>query len=113
MRKGSSAPVATACRSRWTRRAVRSQCEYDYIVDAIGCDPCSFLSLLPSETRSESASISEQITYDSRVDGTLPRLHLPILSAMAQGPGFPNLMPWVCCSEPILRHPSKLILQSR
>ncbi|GAA4396412.1 NADPH-dependent L-lysine N(6)-monooxygenase MbtG [Tsukamurella soli] len=74
---------------------------YDLVVDARGGDPLWFLSLLdqgcadrlelaiggpPSVSR-----IEESVGYDLSVGELEPKLFLPNLAGMAQGPGFANL----------------------
>jgi len=65
---------------------------YDYVIEATGFDQLSFLELFPDQTLFESPnSLHERIETDMGVSGLSPRLHLPNLAAMTQGPGFPNL----------------------
>lgn len=60
-------------------------------------DPSGFLSVitkrLPSfgEKEISSARLAAAIGEDLAVEGLQPKLHLPMLAAMRQGPGFPNL----------------------
>ena len=78
---------------------------FDFVVVAIGFDPCWFLPLL-GERASGSlagalgwhedgppsrAALERAVGHDLAVEGLLPRLHLPVLAGVAQGPGFPNL----------------------
>ncbi len=74
--------------------------EYDYVIVARGFDPLWFTTLLDSRTYSRLSDATE--TFDRRVieraidkdlslKGFTPRLHLPMLAGLAQGPGFPNL----------------------
>ncbi|HEX6506073.1 MAG TPA: SidA/IucD/PvdA family monooxygenase [Chloroflexota bacterium] len=73
---------------------------YDFVVVAIGFNPLSFLSLLDSSALAriirplgnlDRGRIERAIGYDLAVEGSLPRLHLPMLAGLQQGPGFPNL----------------------
>ena len=66
--------------------------EYDYVVEATGFDPYSFTDLFTNKSLLENPELlSKRISQDISVEGINPKLHLPGLSAMAQGPGFPNL----------------------
>jgi mycobactin lysine-N-oxygenase len=73
---------------------------YDFVIVAIGFDPLSFGDLFDHETRALVTSalggwsaqpLEELVQYDLSVGNLRPRLHLPMLAALAQGPGFPNL----------------------
>ncbi|MDF0529312.1 SidA/IucD/PvdA family monooxygenase [Tsukamurella sp. 8F] len=74
---------------------------YDLVVDARGGDALWFLDLLDSGAadRLELAiggpasvgRIEDSIRYDLSVGGLEPKLFLPNLAGMAQGPGFANL----------------------
>ena len=76
---------------------------YDYVILATGSDQLTFLRGLLSRGGEEAilqrAGISEfsQSAVENRIDeqlaveGMFPRLHLPMLSGMRQGPGFSNL----------------------
>jgi mycobactin lysine-N-oxygenase len=73
---------------------------FDFVVIAHGFAPLSFLEWLsePALTRLReaagaltTAALENAIGYDLAVTGLTPRLHLPMLSGVAQGPGFPNL----------------------
>lgn len=74
--------------------------EYDYVIVARGFDPLWFTSLLDSRTYSrlsdathslDRRTIELGIDTDLSLKGFTPRLHLPMLAGVAQGPGFPNL----------------------
>jgi mycobactin lysine-N-oxygenase len=75
--------------------------EYDYVVVARGFDPTWFLALLDAPSRErltetlaaapEAEVLERAIGTDLAVAGFFPRLHLPMLAGLAQGPGFPNL----------------------
>jgi mycobactin lysine-N-oxygenase len=76
------------------------QMQYDYVVVARGFDPLWFLSLLDEGTRARLADLAGPMTAsaferaigtDLGLEGVEPRLHLPMLAGVAQGPGFPNL----------------------
>jgi mycobactin lysine-N-oxygenase len=65
---------------------------YDYVVEATGFDPVSFVELFDDRTLFQRESLLiNQIEGDLSLRGVKPTLHLPGLAAMAQGPGFPNL----------------------
>jgi len=75
----------------------------DYVILATGADHLATLnSLLDDRNRDEilartglgaftQEQVEESITTDLSIEGLTPRLHLPMLSAMSQGPGFSNL----------------------
>jgi mycobactin lysine-N-oxygenase len=102
--------TGNAARIEATPRAVRVEAsyagesawmEYDYVVIARGFDPTWFLALCDAPTRDrleatlgaapEATALERAIGTDLAVAGFLPRLHLPMLAGLAQGPGFPNL----------------------
>jgi mycobactin lysine-N-oxygenase len=78
----------------------------DYIINATGFNPWSFLELFDEEIRKELSSKQEKEDAKKEIDrdlsipskflqkkssGTKPSLHAPMLAGLAQGPGFPNL----------------------
>ena len=74
--------------------------EYDYIVVARGFDTLSFRNLLDENTHTRMAAVTQSfdgnaiehaIAVDLSLEGFTPKLHLPMLAGLAQGPGFPNL----------------------
>jgi mycobactin lysine-N-oxygenase len=74
--------------------------EYDYLVVARGFDVLWFRHLLDATTHARMAEVTHSfdgrtiehaITEDLSLDGFVPKLHLPMLAGIAQGPGFPNL----------------------
>lgn len=76
------------------------QMQYDYVVVARGFEPLWFLSLLDEGARARLADLAGPMTVaaferaigtDLGLEGVEPRLHLPMLAGVAQGPGFPNL----------------------
>jgi mycobactin lysine-N-oxygenase len=78
---------------------VQSHC-FDYVVVARGFDPTSFLDWLNEGTRARlhaaaggltPEALEAAVDYDLAIKGFRPRLHVPMLSGVAQGPGFPNL----------------------
>lgn len=83
----------------------RERLAFDWVVVAVGFDPLWFVSLLGrgahdalAEAVGEApgrpptrAALERVIGHDLAVPGLRPRLHLPILAGLAQGPGFPNL----------------------
>ena len=76
---------------------------YDWVILAIGFDFIAFLKdLFPSETQQQilqcaklaafaKEPLEEQIDYDLSLKNVYPKLFLPTLSGLMQGPGFPNL----------------------
>jgi mycobactin lysine-N-oxygenase len=79
---------------------VARHAHYDYVVVARGFDPLWFTSLFDEEMSRQlgaatghptEGAIERAIRRDLAVEGLAPRLHLPMLAAVAQGPGFPNL----------------------
>jgi mycobactin lysine-N-oxygenase len=84
----------------------RERIAFDWVVVAIGFDPLWFWHLLGERARAalagaaggESAdrlpsrtALERAIGHDLAVAGLEPKLHLPLLAGVAQGPGFPNL----------------------
>lgn len=74
--------------------------EYDYVVVARGFDALWFRHLLDEGTHARLAEVTHSfdgrtiehaIAVDLSLDGFTPKLHLPMLAGIAQGPGFPNL----------------------
>jgi hypothetical protein len=63
----------------------RERLAFDWAVVAVGFDPLWFVPLLG---RGAHDALAEAI---GEAPGPRPRLHLPILAGLAQGPGFPNL----------------------
>lgn len=87
---------------------------YDYVVVATGFDPLWFEPLLTTRARVGLAgalgeqtvtgeSVKQAIEPDLAVRGLYPRLHLPMLAGLEQGPGFPNLSCLGLLSDRILR----------
>lgn len=73
---------------------------YDYVVVARGFDALWFTTLFDAPTRDALSAVSAGMTADEiehaiatdlAVGDFLPRLHLPMLAGVTQGPGFPNL----------------------
>jgi mycobactin lysine-N-oxygenase len=86
--------------------------EYDRVVVAIGFETTWLQGLdrelrmrldLPSKKRALIKRISKRIGDDLSVEGMQPKLHLPMLAAFCQGPGFPNLTCLGVLSDRILR----------
>ena len=74
--------------------------EYDYVVVARGFDALWFRHLLDEVTHArmgeathsfDGRTIEHAITGDLSLAGFMPKLYLPMLAGIAQGPGFPNL----------------------
>lgn len=77
--------------------------KYDYIVEATGFDPLSFTNLITDKSFLENHRLTpERIDTDLSVMGVVPKLHVPALAGLAQGPGFPNLTCLGLVSERIL-----------
>jgi mycobactin lysine-N-oxygenase len=79
---------------------------FDWIIVAVGFDPLWFVPLLgerarvalveaagggPSGRLPPCTALERVIGHDLAVIGLQPKLHLPVLAGVAQGPGFPNL----------------------
>jgi mycobactin lysine-N-oxygenase len=86
--------------------------EYDYVIVARGFDALWFTELLDNTTRERFAqatgnmerhTIEMAIQNDLSLNDFTPRLHLPMLAGVAQGPGFPNLSCLGLLSDRILR----------
>jgi len=81
----------------------RKESVYDYVVVATGADQLAFFRDLIDQRTCETirgqtgleafdqSSVEFRIEQDLSVQGLTPRLHLPMLSGVAQGPGFANL----------------------
>ena len=74
--------------------------EYEYVVVARGFDALWFRHLLDTGTHARMAemthtfnghTIERAIAEDLSLNDLMPKLHLPMLAGIAQGPGFPNL----------------------
>lgn len=93
----------------------RSESEYDFVVVATGADQLAFLRGLldPKSEREvcaraaiegfEEPRIEEKIDESLALAALTPRLHLPMLSGVSQGPGFANLSCLGRLSDRILR----------
>jgi mycobactin lysine-N-oxygenase len=73
---------------------------YDYVIVAVGFNALWFTKLLDERAYEQltgatgsfdRATTERTIGEDLSIRGFEPRLHLPMLSGVAQGPGFPNL----------------------
>jgi mycobactin lysine-N-oxygenase len=83
----------------------RERIAFDWVVVAVGFDPLWFWYLLGKRARAALAALSSgptdrlptrimlerAIGHDLAIAGLHPKLHLPVLAGVAQGPGFPNL----------------------
>ena len=88
---------------------------YDYVIAATGFDPLGFgdrlderprktlIDAIGGTTSLELSLLEEAIQVDLSVAQFRPRLHLPMLAAVHQGPGFPNLSCLGRLSDRILR----------
>ena len=74
---------------------------FDLVIDGSGADPLWFVSLFGQDTLDllelglggplSGERLSESIGYDLAVGDVTPKLFLPNLAGLTQGPGFPNL----------------------
>ncbi len=74
---------------------------FDLVIDGSGADALWFVPLLGQDARDlielglggplTGETLSESIGHDLAVTGVTPKLFLPGLSGLTQGPGFPNL----------------------
>jgi mycobactin lysine-N-oxygenase len=87
----------------------RERLAFDWVVVAAGFDPLWFVPLLGEGARAALAGVAgaagdgpagrppsrtaleRAVGHDLAVTGLQPKLHLPVLAGVAQGPGFPNL----------------------
>jgi len=84
----------------------RERIAFDWVVVAVGFDPLWFWHLLGERARAALAgaagggptarppsrtALERAVGHDLAVTGLYPKLHLPVLAGVAQGPGFPNL----------------------
>ncbi len=86
--------------------------EYDYVIVARGFDALWFTGLLDDTTRARFARMTGEMDRrtielamrnDLSLNDFTPRLHLPMLAGVAQGPGFPNLSCLGLLSDRVLR----------
>lgn len=74
---------------------------FDLVIDGSGADPMWFEALFSQDARDlielglgaplSGAALQESIGHDLAVTGVDPKLFLPGLAGLTQGPGFPNL----------------------
>ncbi len=85
---------------------------YDFVIDAANINLLSFVDLLAPPVRKEledKVGTIERRTLEASIDkylgvsGLQPRLHLPMLAGLEQGPGFPNLSCLGLLSDAILK----------
>jgi hypothetical protein len=75
----------------------RKKLRFDRLIVAISFDALSTLRVLPRELRNKlvdqesEQKIGEHLAWDLSVPDVKPRLHLPMLATLPQGPGLPNL----------------------
>ncbi|MGB9236860.1 MAG: SidA/IucD/PvdA family monooxygenase [Terriglobales bacterium] len=77
-----------------TNRQVTLEC--DWVINATSFDQRWFRGLFSGEARrvlmrSTSAELENLVDRDLSLRGLRPKLHAPMLAALQQGPGFPNL----------------------
>jgi mycobactin lysine-N-oxygenase len=65
--------------------------DYDFVIQATGFNPLSFIKLFPDKSLFGDERFDDTIESDLSLSNVSPKLHLPGVAAMAQGPGFPNL----------------------
>src|SRR5215472_6853728 len=96
---GSSFNARTEVLVETTYGGRTKQHQYDYVIVARGFDPLWFTALLDQPTREafqavisgpDGGRLERSIGPDLSIAGLTPRLHLPMLAGVAQGPGFPN-----------------------
>lgn len=85
---------------------------FDLVIDGSGADPLWFLSLLSQDARDlielalgaplTAERLEEAIGHDLAVDALNPKLFLPTLAGLTQGPGFPNLSSLGLLSDRVL-----------
>jgi len=85
---------------------------FDLVIDGSGADPLWFLSLLSQDARDlielalggpvTAERLEKSIGHDLAVEGLKPKLFLPTLSGLTQGPGFPNLSSLGLLSDRVL-----------
>ncbi|EUA18380.1 L-lysine 6-monooxygenase mbtG domain protein [Mycobacterium xenopi 3993] len=87
---------------------------FDLVIDGSGADPLWFLTLFSQDALDllelglggplTGESLQEAIGYDLALTGVTPKLFLPNLAGLTQGPAFPTLAAWGCyptaCSVP-------------
>jgi mycobactin lysine-N-oxygenase len=84
--------VGDELRVALSRTGGRRSVNYDYVIEATGFDPMSVLALVEGWSLIDGQTpLTDRIGRDLSVADYTPKLHLPGLAAMAQGPGFPNL----------------------
>jgi mycobactin lysine-N-oxygenase len=74
---------------------------FDLVIDGSGADPLWFVPLFGQDTLDllelglggplSGDRLAEAIGHDLSVAGVAPKLFLPNLAGLTQGPGFPNL----------------------
>ena len=85
---------------------------FDLVIDGSGADPLWFTELFSQDTldllelglggQLTSDRLQESIGYDLAVSDVMPKLFLPNLSGLTQGPGFPNLSSLGLLSDRVL-----------
>jgi mycobactin lysine-N-oxygenase len=87
----------------------RERIAYDLVVVAVGFDARWFYRLLGPRARRRldgvlaGSDLAHRIDVDLSIAGFSPPIHLPLLSGLAQGPGFPNLSCLGLLSDRVLR----------
>jgi mycobactin lysine-N-oxygenase len=99
----SAAAGGEGVRVEYDERDGRSACEHHYVINCTGFDPLGQLrTLLSVEARAElerrvgpiwDAGGGRELAMGRflEVEGLTPRLHMPGMAALSQGPGFANL----------------------
>jgi mycobactin lysine-N-oxygenase len=82
--------------------------ECDYVINATSFDQVWFRRLFSGDARrrltaGRSGKLEDMVNKDLSLRGVMPRLHAPMLAALRQGPGFPNLTCLGLLSDRILK----------
>jgi mycobactin lysine-N-oxygenase len=94
------------------RVSEKVQCHADFVIEACGRDAAWFLRLMSNSVLASLADaldgqvdehcLHEAVAHDLSVRGLTPRLHVPNLAALMQGPGFPAMTCLSLLSDRIL-----------
>lgn len=95
------------------RLAEKVQYRADLVIDASGRDAAWFLRLMSDSVMAplmdalggqvDGRSLTDAVTHDLSICGLHPRLHVPNLAGLPQGPGFPAMTCLGLLSDRILR----------
>jgi len=88
------------------RNVANPDIDFDFLINAISFDPLTFVKCLRGPIAKKFLD-RRQIEYiildDLSVKEIAPKLHLPMLAGLAEGPGFPNLSCLGRLSDRVLR----------